>query len=91
MRDALRSSSAHVFVDDIDEPVLADDDLHHLSRVLRLRDGEQVSVCDGAGGWRMTEWRGGMLLAVGDAVREPAPPAVTVAFVPVKGDRNDAA
>jgi len=91
VRDALRSSSAHVFVDDIDEPVLADDDLHHLSRVLRLRDGEQVSVCDGAGGWRMTEWRGGTLLTVGDAVRESAPPAVTVAFVPVKGDRNDAA
>ena len=91
MRDALRSSSAHVFVADIDDPVLEEDDAHHLARVLRLRDGEHVSVCDGAGGWRMTEWRGGSLLAVGEAVREPAPPAVTVAFVPVKGDRNDAA
>lgn len=91
MRDALRSSSAHVFVGDIDDPVLEDEDSHHLARVLRLRDGEHVSVCDGAGAWRMTEWRGGSLLAVGEAVREPAPPAVTVAFVPVKGDRNDAA
>ncbi len=89
--DPLRSSSAHVFVDDIDNPVLTDEDLHHLARVLRLRDGEPVSVCDGKGGWRMSQWRYGGLLTVGDIVRDPAPPAVSVAFAPVKGDRNESA
>jgi 16S rRNA (uracil1498-N3)-methyltransferase len=89
--DLLRSSSAHVFVDDIDDPALADEDLHHLARVLRLRDGEPVSVCDGRGSWRMTQWRDGALLAAGAIVRDPAPPAVAVAFAPVKGDRSESA
>ncbi|NBU16486.1 MAG: hypothetical protein EBS48_05645, partial [Actinobacteria bacterium] len=91
MRDVLRSTSAHVFVDDITSPVLSVDDAHHLSRVLRLRDGEKVSVCDGAGSWLVAEWRGAELLPVGEAFLDPAPADLTVAFVPVKGDRCDSA
>jgi 16S rRNA (uracil1498-N3)-methyltransferase len=89
--DPLRSSSAHVFVDDIDDPALADEDLHHLARVLRLRAGEPVSVCDGRGSWRMTQWRDGALIAAGEVRCDPAPPAVAVAFAPVKGDRSESA
>jgi len=88
--DALRNSVAHVFVDHLDSPSLSDTDQHHLSRVLRLRDGESVTASDGRGGWRACEWADGQLRVVGDIVRVPAPTQrIGVAFAPVKGDRND--
>ena len=43
-RTSLRASAAHVFVDDLDHPQLDERDEHHLARVLRLRDGEVVTV-----------------------------------------------
>jgi len=90
MNPALRESAAHVFVDDLAAPTLDDADLHHLSNVLRLRDGESVSASDGAGGWRMCEWRGEALRVAGDIVTSVAPsPHVGIAFAPVKGDRNE--
>ena len=90
MNPALRDSAAHVFVDDLAAPMLSDADLHHLSNVLRLRDGESVSVSDGAGGWRMCEWRDESLRIAGDIVTIAAPsPRIGVAFVPVKGDRSE--
>jgi 16S rRNA (uracil1498-N3)-methyltransferase len=90
MIPALRDSAAHVFVDDLAVPVPGDADLHHLSHVLRLRGGESVSACDGAGRWRTCEWRDGTLRATGEIVTTAAlSPRIGVAFVPVKGDRND--
>ncbi|MGA1419635.1 MAG: RsmE family RNA methyltransferase [Ilumatobacteraceae bacterium] len=90
MTTALRHSAAHVFVADISSPNLDDDDQHHLARVLRLRDGEQMSVSDGCGAWRMCEWHDGLLRATGDVQHKPAPSQrVAVAFVPVKGDRPE--
>ena len=90
MTTALRHTAAHVFVADISTPMLDDDDQHHLARVLRLRDGEQVSASDGRGAWRICEWHDGSLRAAGDVQREPAPSQrVAVAFVPVKGDRPE--
>ena len=90
MNEELRRSSAHVFVDDIEAPVLAEADEHHLSRVLRLRDGERVTVSDGSGAWRSCEWRGGGILVVGDVHHEPAPAkALRIALAPVKGDRTE--
>jgi 16S rRNA (uracil1498-N3)-methyltransferase len=50
--ELLRSASAHVLVDDVEVPVLTDDAAHHLFRVLRMRDGEPVTVTDGRGAWR---------------------------------------
>ena len=86
----LRHSAAHVFVADISAPQLNDDDQHHLARVLRLRDGETVSACDGRGAWRSCEWRDGALHAAGEVRREQTPShRVAVAFVPVKGDRPE--
>lgn len=90
MIDALRNSVAHVFVDHLDTPVLSDNDEHHLSRVLRLRDGESVTASDGRGGWRSCVWADGTLRASGDVVTVAAPAQrIGVAFVPVKGDRNE--
>ena len=90
MNDDLRRSAAHVFVTDIGDPVLDDDDAHHLTRVLRLRAGQKVSVSDGRGAWRICEWRDGLLVSVGDVSVMNAPTDVlTVALSPVKGDRTD--
>jgi 16S rRNA (uracil1498-N3)-methyltransferase len=98
------AAAAQVFVDDPTHPVLSPDDVHHLGRVLRLRDGEEVIVSDGAGHWARTRWTGGnsqpgALTALCDGAGpggdgsvqfEPAPsPQLTVAFAPTKGERPE--
>jgi 16S rRNA (uracil1498-N3)-methyltransferase len=85
--DALRRSAAHVLVADVDAPLLDDAAAHHLSRVLRLRDGAAVSVTDGAGRWRSCHLVSDALETGGDVEQEPPPPDVTVAVAPPKGDR----
>jgi 16S rRNA (uracil1498-N3)-methyltransferase len=86
--------AAQVLVDDVDDPdgpLLDDAAQHHLGRVLRLRDGEVVCAADGAGGWRRCTFDGSeRLVPSDDSGRAPAPSdPVTVAFVPVKGDRPE--
>ncbi|MFP4512103.1 MAG: RsmE family RNA methyltransferase [Acidimicrobiales bacterium] len=79
----------HVFVDDLDAPVLGADDRHHLERVLRVRDGDPLTVSDGVGGWRVCRF-GDPLEPVGAVGHERAPvPELAVGFVPVKGDRPE--
>ena len=90
MNPLLRRSAAHVFVDDLGSPVLADDDVHHLSRVLRLRDGQTVSVSDGRGSWRICEWLDRTVVPAGEVMTEEPPKVpLTVALSPVKGDRTE--
>jgi len=43
-----------VFVEDLATLVIADDDRHHLARVLRLRDGDPLTASNARGGWRTT-------------------------------------
>ena len=83
--------AAHVFVDDLDAPSLAEADRHHIERVLRLRTGETVTVSDGAGGVRTTILRSGLELEpTGEVARPPRPaPSIAVGFALVKGDRPD--
>jgi 16S rRNA (uracil1498-N3)-methyltransferase len=94
------AAAAQVFVERPGQPVLTDEDAHHLGRVLRLRDGEEVIAADGRGRWARALWRGmatlepvrGATGVGGDgAVRFEAPtePALTVAFAPVKGERPE--
>jgi 16S rRNA (uracil1498-N3)-methyltransferase len=94
------AAAAQVFVEDPGHPVLADDDAHHLGRVLRLRDGEEVIAADGRGQWVRTLWRGASTLEPvttasgvgGDGVVQSearAEPVLTVAFAPVKGERPE--
>lgn len=52
MPDLRIQPGPHVFVDDVDAPVLDDGDRHHLSKSLRLRAGDALTVSDGAGAWR---------------------------------------
>ncbi len=87
MNPALRASAAHVFVDSLESLSLSTDDAHHLFRVLRLRDGESVTVSDGRGGWRSTTVADGGLHSVGDVVVEPAGSELTIATAIPKGDR----
>jgi len=90
MNDDLRRSAAHVFVDDLVRPRLADADVHHLSRVLRLRAGESVSCSDGRGSWRMCAWSGEAVEPIGEIAQVPARTEhLAVALSPVKGDGTD--
>jgi 16S rRNA (uracil1498-N3)-methyltransferase len=86
----MRRAVAHAFVNDLARPVLPDEDVHHFSRVLRLREGETVSVSDGRGGSRLCEWLGGPLGPIGEPTWEPPPlPAITVCFALTKGERPE--
>ena len=79
----------HVFVADLDHPVLDDADRHHLARVLRLRTGDRFTVSDGDGRWRPARF-GSAIEPDGDVATVSAPaPHVTVAFSLVKGDRPE--
>lgn len=84
-------AQAHLFVDDLDAPVVADHDRHHVERVLRVRVGEEISVSDGQGGYRSCRLAaGGRLHPDGDVVREPAPaPSIGVGFALVKGGKPE--
>jgi 16S rRNA (uracil1498-N3)-methyltransferase len=96
------AAAAQVFVDNPSLPYLSSDDAHHLSRVLRLRAGEEVIVGDGAGRWARTHWTRddkGVLEPVrgapgpggdGSVQFEAASRAgLTVAFAPTKGERPE--
>jgi 16S rRNA (uracil1498-N3)-methyltransferase len=96
--DAARTAAAHVFVDDLGAPTLAEVDRHHLERVLRLRAGEVVSAVDGRGGWCLCAFTGsggtarvpGRLEVIGERLTLPEPQvAVTVGFALTKGDRPE--
>lgn len=94
-----RSASTQIFVAgdvlDVDGPISLDSDTeHHLTRVLRLRDGELVSVSDGAGRWRLAAvTQAGSSLALEPAgavaVTPRTHPPLTIATAIPKGDRVD--
>lgn len=88
MDRSLRGSAAHVLVTDVEQPVASVDAMHHLGRVLRLRDGEPVTVTDGAGRWRACAFGDERLEPV-DEIRWVHPPAtlLTIAVAAPKGDR----
>lgn len=85
------AAAAHAFVPDLAEPALADEDRHHLERVLRLQPGQGVTVSDGSGRWRRCVWRaGGRLEVAGPETEEgPSEPTVTIAFALTKGERPE--
>lgn len=94
-----RAASTQIFVDadtlDTDGLIVVDSETeHHLARVLRLRDGERVSVSDGAGRWRLAAVthveRAFGLEPVGAIIAAPrSHPLLTIATAIPKGDRVD--
>ncbi len=91
MNDALRRTAAHVFVDSLEHPVLDEGDSHHLQRVLRLRDGEMVSVSDGRGAWRTCRFVVGAALRPYGAITldRQVRQTVTIGFALPKADRPE--
>lgn len=83
--------AAHLFVADLERPEVADEDRHHLERVLRLRPGETMTVSDGRGGHRRCLLGAGLSLQpTAEVVWTPAPaPALSVGFALVKGERPE--
>ena len=83
-------TAPHVIVDDVDSPVLGSEDLHHLSRVRRLRNGDLVSVTNGHGSWRWCAYNNESIEIVGELSAEPEPdPKLTVGFALVKGSKPE--
>jgi 16S rRNA (uracil1498-N3)-methyltransferase len=92
----LRDAAAHLFVADLERPQPDAEDLHHLLRVLRLRDGEAVGLSDGQGAWRLGRLVLGAgrsdadLEVVGPVQVDPLPtPTITVGLALPKGDRAE--
>jgi 16S rRNA (uracil1498-N3)-methyltransferase len=80
---------AHVFVRDLDALELSDEDHHHLTRVLRLRPGDELTASDGAGRWRRCRF-GTPLEPIGSVATDDAPqPEITIGFALVKGERPE--
>ncbi len=96
---SLRLSAAHVVVDDVghddNDVMVVDEEVeHHLRRVLRLRDGETVTVTDLAGRWRAATVSGTrdqlVLSAPGPVtVVDRSDPPLTLSVAIPKGDRLD--
>jgi 16S rRNA (uracil1498-N3)-methyltransferase len=82
-------AAAHAFVPDLDAPELSEDDRRHFERVLRIRPGEEVTVSDGSGRWRLCRF-GDVLEPGGEIGADERPaPALTVALALTKGERFD--
>jgi 16S rRNA (uracil1498-N3)-methyltransferase len=82
-------ASAHAFVPDLHAPELSEDDRRHFERVLRIRPGEEVTVSDGSGRWRLCRF-GDALEPAGEIGADERPaPALTVALALTKGERFD--
>lgn len=83
-------TAPHVFVADVDQPELAPEDTHHLTRVLRLRIGDELTISDGRGAWRRCRLGHGAPEPGGAVNTVPSPrPALTIGFALVKGQRPE--
>ena len=89
MNERLRRSAAHLLIDDLSIPAVDGPAEHHLRRVLRVRHGEEVSVTDGRGGWRICAWTSSGLEPLTEVVVEPPPDPVTVVVAVPKQDRPE--
>lgn len=73
MVDIRLQAGPHAFVDDLEQPVLAESDRHHLERSLRLRAGDPFTISNGRGSW-CTAGFGTSIDRTGDIHHEPQPP-----------------
>lgn len=76
-------------VEDVAAPRLDAAGKHHLFRVLRAREGEEVVVTNARGSWAICVVRGEELERVSDVGLDPAPPATTLYLAPLKGEHGD--
>jgi len=83
----------HVFVESLEAIRLADEDLAHLAKSLRMRDGDPLTAGDGNGRWRKAVFStSGVLESAGEITFSPGRDrALTVAFSLVKGSKPELA
>lgn len=78
------------YVEDLERPVLAEEDRHHLARVRRVRAGDPMVLGDGAGGWRTARFQVDAPEPDGPIQRDDRPePELGVAFALVKGSKPE--
>lgn len=76
-------------VADPEQPRLTADDEHHLRKVLRANEGEEVVVTDGRGRWSLCEVGVSTLHRVTPVHLDPPPVPTTLYMAPLKGDRSE--
>jgi len=76
-------------VDDVERPALDKDTDHHLRRVLRAQDGEEIVVTNGRGSWALARVHPNGLELESDVHLDPAPSETTIYLTPLKGDRSE--
>lgn len=81
--------AAQVIVDDPAQPELSDHDAHHLMKVRRLRDGEEIVASDGAGQWNICVLHRGKMKPITEVETELRLRTFAVAMAPVKGERSE--
>jgi 16S rRNA (uracil1498-N3)-methyltransferase len=70
-------------------PVLGRDDEHHLRKVLRANEGEEIVVINGKGSWALCEVTSSAIRRVSDVQTDPPSPETTLYLTPLKGDRAE--
>ena len=78
----------HVFVASLDAPVLDDGDRHHLAKSLRLREGDALTLSDGAGAWCTARF-GDPVEVTGSPVVAPAHTSTSLAFALTKSGKPE--
>lgn len=76
-------------VDRLERPELGRDDDHHLRRVLRAHDGEEIVVTDGRGSWALCQVSDAGIERVSDVGHDPVTPDTTLYLTPLKGERAE--
>jgi 16S rRNA (uracil1498-N3)-methyltransferase len=80
---------AQFHVENLEAPELQRDDEHHLRRVLRASEGEEVVVTDGQGSWALYEVLSFGLRRVSDITLDPPSPETSLYLTPLKGERAE--
>jgi 16S rRNA (uracil1498-N3)-methyltransferase len=80
---------AQIRCTDLSTLEITDADRHHLFRVLRAREGEEVVLTDGLGGYRFTRTLQGDLEPSSEIRHDSSPPSATLYLSPLKGDRSE--
>jgi 16S rRNA (uracil1498-N3)-methyltransferase len=80
---------AQFHVENLEAPELQRDDEHHLRRVLRASEGEEVVVTDGQGSWALYEVLSFGLRRVSDIALDPPSPETSLYLTPLKGERAE--
>jgi len=90
LEEPVPGHAPHVFVAELDRPILDPGDLHHLTRVLRTRVGDDLTISDGDGRWRACRLTAEAPEPTGP-IREVrrSLPALTIAFALVKGQKPE--